>query len=70
MGLTSAVLAICEANLDDLAKRDHRDYVDFESDEYYSWLVDESNKMADYIFEGIEEYFTSGDIQPPPDSDN
>ncbi len=63
MGLTEAVLAICEANIDGITRRDYGDDVDYDSQEYYEWLVDESDKMADYIFEGIdrgiEEYFMS-----------
>ena len=74
MGLTEAVLAICEANIDHMAKyRWDIEEIDYESSSYYDWLVDESNKMADFIFEGIdssiERYIDSGDMNPPPDKD-
>lgn len=74
MGLTEAVLAICEANVEHLAKdRWDVEDIDFESHEYYSWLVDESNKMADVIFEGIdnsiERYMDSGNMNPPPNKE-
>ncbi len=70
MGLTEAVLAICEANLDNWAQS--RFNIDEESNEYYSWLVDNSNIMADGIFESIDtlidEYFDFGNpVDPPPE---
>lgn len=74
MSLTEAILSICEANVDHLAKnRWDVNEIDYESHAYCDWLVDESNKMADFIFEGIddsiERYIYSGNMNPPPDKD-
>ena len=74
MGLTESVLTLCEAYLEQIAKNkwDMKD-IDFESKEYYSWLVDEADKMADIVFDGIdssiEAYFRSGNINPPPEKE-
>lgn len=71
MGLTEAVFTICEESLHNWAK--YSDYdIDEESNEYYSWLVDNSNAMAHGIFEAIDksmdEYFDFGNpVEPPPE---
>ena len=74
MSLTEAILSICEANVDHMAKnRWDIDEIDYESKEYYSWLVDEADKMADVIFEAIdssiEAYIDSGNMLPPPNKE-
>jgi hypothetical protein len=69
MGLTEAVLAVCEASIEELTKKSYGDKVDFDSQEYYEWLVDESNKMADYIFDGIDNainYYVALERTNPP----
>lgn len=74
MGLTESVLTLCESYIEQIAKnRWDVENIDFESKEYYSWLVDEADKMADVVFDGInssiEAYFDSGNILPPPEKE-
>jgi hypothetical protein len=69
MGLTEAVLAICEANVHHWAQNSFD--IDEENQDYYDWLVEESNRMADIIFESIdksiERYFDNGNpLDEPP----
>lgn len=70
MSLTEAVLNICETYVHN--NGNHYNYeVDTDSDEYYSWTVDEADKMADEIFSAIdraiEDYVKSGNMLPPPE---
>lgn len=75
MGLTEAVLAICEDIIHHKVRSKY-DNVDFEGHEYYSWLVDESNQMADYVFENIDkalDYYINENglsCRPPEKDDN
>ena len=72
MSLTEAVLNICETYIHNLGQ-DSIYEVDTDSDEYYSWTVDEADKMADEVFSAIdravENYMTNGNISPPPEKD-
>jgi hypothetical protein len=68
MGLTEAVLSICEANVDHWAR--NRFDIDEESNDYYDWLTDNAETMADGIFEAIDkaidEYFDFGNPADEP----